>query len=772
MVNNGHQKTQNTKDESVVEEVINFSRLLRKMASYWYLFALSITFFLVCSFLYFKFSIPTYRVSATLLIDEEKDETIIGDGQMLEGFRLSNRSVNLDNQIMILSSGTLIEKALNELSFDNEYYLKGFLNTTSLYPTGHSIKIVPENNSSIPKEAEVKFMYNGNDRFNVFSKFKNNFKIDTQVVVGSRIITPLGSFQILKEEKDSTSHKRKQVFYYKLHDLNKLVEHYTKRLKVIQVSKTGTIVRLSLDGTNKAKDIDFLNKLIEIFLSNSLDKKNLEAVRTIAFIDDQLIGISDSLFITENKLQEFRSKNRVMNLSSQGQVIIDQAMRLENEKAKIEIEANYYKYLAEYLLKDNIGEVPIAPATMGISDPGLTNLVQDLTNLQSQLYSKSLGSKNPLQNQLILRVRNTKEALKETLNGVMRANNLAKEENIAQIHNINAQATALPFTERQLLGIERRFKLNDELYTFLLERRAVAQIQKASNLPDNEIIDSTRAEVNAVKPQKILLIVLSLFLGISLPFFWILFTDSLNNKLKGIDEIKGITDIPIMGLIPHNVFKKVNIVLNEPSSMITEAFRMLRTRLSFFIKNIKSPVILLSSSIQNEGKTFTTINLASAYSISGKRTVIVDFDLRNSSIHEALDVRNSCGVTTWLSGKDELRNIILESNYENLYILPSGPPLANASELVTIEKIEELLRILKEDYDFILIDSAPVGEFSESFILSALADTTIIIVRYNETIKSQLKYSLSNLELSGTNKAGIIINDFLQDRKNLSNNLI
>ena len=237
---------------------------------------------------------------------------------------------------------------------------------------------------------------------------------------------------------------KNRKIYFICHSRENLVESYSKRLKVEPASRKGTIVRISLEGTNKTMDMDFLNKLTEIFLNNSLDKKNEEAIRTIQFIDDQLIGISDSLVITENKLQQFRSRNRVMDLSAQGQVIIDQAMSLENEKARLGIEANYYNYLADYLAKDNVGKVPIAPATMGITDPGLTKLVADLADLQGQFYSKSLGEKNPLQSQLAQRVRNTKEALRETLNGVRRANNMAMNEITAA--NTHSKCSGFCFT--------------------------------------------------------------------------------------------------------------------------------------------------------------------------------------------------------------------------------------------------------------------------------------------------------------------------------------
>src|SRR4030042_5392622 len=443
-------------------DVIDLKKIFFMVVFNWYYFLIALIAAFICAWFYISQTIPTYRVSATLIINEEKKGSSIGNNQLLEGFGLGVGTKNLDNQIMVLSSRTLIGRTLDELDFNIEYYQRGLFNKIALYPS-HPIRVVPETADSLPRDIEFTFEYLGYKRFSLDAESKDFFTLHTQTAFDSIIKFPGGSFRIKRLGNDWPAGKKNRKIYFIFHSRKQLVESYKKRLKIEKVSKTGTIVNINLEGTNKTMDIDFLNKLTEIFLNNSLDKKNQEAIRTIQFIDDQLIVISDSLVITENKLQQFRSKNRVMNLSAQGQVIIDQAMSLENEKARLGIEANYYNYLAEYLVKDNAGQAPIAPATMGITDPGLTRLVADLAELQGQLYSKSMGEKNPLQSQLDQRDRTTHEALKETLNGVRRANNLARNENMAQIRNINAQATALPMTERQLLGIERKFKLNDVL---------------------------------------------------------------------------------------------------------------------------------------------------------------------------------------------------------------------------------------------------------------------------------------------------------------------
>lgn len=746
------------------EDEVDVKKIFYLFISNWYYFFIALLLALICAFLYNSYTIPTYRVSTTLLIDEEKKGGLMADYQYPGGYGTAGQMKNLDNQIMVLSSKILIERTLDELFFDIEYYHRGLFNKIALYPY-HQIRIVPENADSLPRDIEFKFKYLGNNLFNLNAESKDSILLDTISSFNGIIKFPGGNFRIANESNDWPSVNKNLKIYFMCHSREKLVESYSKRLKVEPASRKGTIVSISLEGTNKKRDMDFLNKLTEIFLSNSLDKKNEEAIKTIQFIDDQLIGISDSLVITENKLQQFRSTHRVMDLSAQGQVIIDQAMSLENEKARIEIESNYYAYLADYLAKDNIGEVPIAPATMGITDPGLTKLVADLADLQGQLYSKSLGEKNPLQSQLAQRVRNTKEALKETLNGVIRANNLARNENLAQIRTVNAQATALPVTERQLLGIERKFKLNDELYTFLLEKRAVAQIQKASNTPDNEIVDPSRPDFGPVKPKTKLIYFIALIVGICIPSLWIWIADVFNNKVKKEEDIKGITDIPIVGHLPHSQLKKNIVVLEEPNNLIAEAFRSLRSRIRFFTKEIKAPVVLISSSIPEEGKTFAAINLASVYSLMGKKTVIVGFDLRKPKIYTDFGLGNEKGISTWLTGQDDLKNVIKETPYKNLFLIPAGPVPPNPYELTALDKTDELIRLLKEMFEYIIIDSSPIGTVSDTFHLASLADTCILIVRQNMTLKSDLESTLKSLKNSDIKSISLVVNDLATSYK-------
>ena len=741
------------------EEVIDLRKLFFKLLSYWHFFALALVVTLLCAWLYNRYSPTKYRVTSTLLIEEDKKSGAIGTDQLLKGFGLKSGMQNLDNQIQILSSWSLIGRTLDSLPFGTEYYYSERIKKAALYPK-HPITVIQDPIATLPFDIEFKFRYLGNNKFTLDAESKKKpYALHKEATIGEKTEVEGGSFWVECDNFKWFTDNMETDIYFMSHSRSGLQENFRNRLKVAPATKEATIVTLSLEGNNKEMDIDFLNKLAGIFLNYNLDKKNIEAVRTIEFIDKQLVGITDSLAITEENLQKFRSKKMVMNLSAQGQVIIDQAMKLENDKARLVIESNYYIYLAEYLSKDNIGEVPIAPATMGITDPGLSRLVMDLAEVQGQYYSKSLGDKNPMQGQLAQRLKNTKDALKETLNGVKRANELAMRENRDQIVTVNSKAAALPVTERELLGIERKFKLNDVLYTFLLEKKSEAQIQKASNTPDNEIIDPARPGKDPVSPKTTLSYLLAIMTGFGFPFLWIMIADTLNYRVRDEEDIIKITVMPIAGHVPHSRLKSPNVVFEEPYSHTTEAFRSLRSRMQFFTKEIKSPVILITSSMPEEGKTFTSINLASVYSIMGKKTVLVGFDLRRPRIYTDFGIGNEQGVSTWLIGRDNLEDIIKTTTHENLSIIPAGPVPPNPSELTSSAKTDELLNLLKERFDCIIIDSPPIGTVSDTFYLAALADTCLIIVRLNKTTKEMIERTVNDLKISDIKSSSLVIND-------------
>ncbi|MCE5226780.1 MAG: hypothetical protein LLG05_13110, partial [Porphyromonadaceae bacterium] len=478
----------------------------------WYWFIISLVIAMFGARWYINHTMPVYRTSATILVNDREDRSIVDNSELLQGLGLPGGMKNIQNQIMIINSRALIESTLKLLPFETEFYYKTLRNRLPIYPE-NPIKVVSDNEIPLPKDTEFCIKFLGDSRFTILSE-SDYFDFQRTASFGDSINYRGGSFIIECLDDGWLQRNSNRDLFFIINSRLRLTNSYASRLEVALVSREGSIVRISLEGTNSSKDVDFINKHVEGFQAISLAKKNTEATRRIEFIDEQLEGVSDSLKLTETNLQQFRSSHRVMDLSAQGQAIIDQVSLLENEKARLNLEANYYDYLADYLEKEASGEMPIVPITMGITDPGLTKLVNELADMQVQLAAKGAGEKNPLQRNLEQRVRSTKDALRETLNGLKRANSLARSENAEQINRANAQASALPVTERELLGIERKFKVTDELYTFLLETRSEQEMRKASNRADSEVIDPADARFSTlVSPNKAIINLLGLFGG-------------------------------------------------------------------------------------------------------------------------------------------------------------------------------------------------------------------------------------------------------------------
>jgi len=737
--------------------------ILNLIVKNWYWFVIFTAISLFCARFYIGHTMPVFRTSTMLLINETEERPLVDNSELLQGLGLPGGMKNLENQIMILKSRALTESTLKELPFETEYYTKTIRHQLPIYPE-IPVKVLSENEIPLPKDTEFSINYMGDRRFTIESE-SDYFPFNKVALFGEQIEVANGSFSIECWDESWFKNNPGQRIYFNIHSRIALINYYSNRIEVELLSREGSILVISLVGSNRTKDADFLNKHVKGFQEISLEKKNTEANRRIQFIDDQLVGISDSLSITENRLQQFRSSNRVMDLSAQGQAIIGQVTLLENERARLDLEANYYDYLADYLNKDVSGEIPIVPITMGITDPGLTRLVEELAGLQQQMSTRGAGEMNPLQRNLEQRVQSTKAALRETLNGLRRANSLARSENQEQINKANAQASALPVTERQLLGIERKFRLNDELYTFLLETRAEQEMQKASNRADSEVIDPADERFSSiVSPSPPKIYFLALFAGVGLPFIVIFLRFIFNKKLKE-EDIGKMTGIPVVGSIPRNQEKTNLVVFNYPDSSISEAFRLLRSRMQFFTKDATSPVLLVTSSMPEEGKTFTAMNLASVYSLLGKRTVLVGYDLRKPRIYQDFDLKNDKGVSTWLIGKDNINDIIQKTRYENLFIISSGPIPPNPSELTASVKTGELTTILKEKFDYIIIDSSPIGLVSDTFYLATMADVCLLIARSGHTLRDIFEDTLKEIMESEMKGLSLVINDVRSDRK-------
>ncbi|OFY49203.1 MAG: hypothetical protein A2Y87_04230 [Bacteroidetes bacterium RBG_13_46_8] len=769
---------------------VDYKKIFNRLWSFRRAYIIISFILLLAAFLVNRYSPKVYRNSTIVYIANNNQNSLLtgGSGSMFQGMGLMGNKNIIDNEVEIIKSFSLVKKVINELDLKTTYYSyrrstlgsllasTPFTRKTELYidsPIKVSIdpslpqavylmfkvSFLNENEYQLEARGEDIAIYNYIDDQvisyeNIF--FKNRFRFTDEVK------TRYFNFRIQKTENFDKKYTDDNELVFYFNNANYLTLEYIDKLTTEQTSQLSTLINVSLKGVNPDRITEFLNGLTSVYMDRSLEKKSKTALGTINFIDSQISDIADSLSIAESRLKTFRSSHSVMDLSFQGQQTIEMLSQLESEKANLEAQRRYYQYLRDNLANESVTELA-TPSSTNIVDPILTNLVTQLIALNAERASLLRNGEN--QQNLYLsninsQIDNLKKTLRENVSNTLNTVTMSINEINYRISRISSQISEMPKTELQLKGIERKFTINDEIYTFLLQKRSEAQIERASSLPDYEVIDPARLAVAfKIAPKTKLNYLIALMLAILLPSLVIFGYDFLNNKVSESEEIESVAPFPILGKIFHS-YRRAKIVVNDhPNSSVTECFRAVRTNFQFFSEGGKKQVLLLTSSASGEGKTFCSMNLAAIFALNGHRTVLLEFDLRRPKIHQEFGSSNMIGISSYLIDKAIIEDIIMPTHIENLDLISAGPAAPNPAELISSERTAEFIDKLKEMYDYIIIDSAPAGILTETFLLMKYADLTIFIVRLNKTIKETFKTTLKSFEANKLSNISILIND-------------
>jgi tyrosine-protein kinase Etk/Wzc len=778
-------------EQDIFSSNLDFKKIFQRLYSYKKAYIFLIIAFLFVSFLVNRFAQVKYLNSTTLYLNEkDKSSSLASSTDLFQSIGMFNSKQNIDNELEILKSFSLVKKVIDETDLKVSYYAYSntplslllfktpFTRKTDLYKDS-PIEVIVD--PSVPQAIDLPF--------NIVILNENQFRIETdgtriplynyiddQVVsmanaihfrqrfnFGDEIKTRYFNFRIQKTKLFNKSFTTNSNLFFYLNNINDLTLSYQSSIKAETTSETSTLIKLSLKGTNKIRVTDFLNNLTSNYLGKSMEKKNKTALSTIDFIDSQISDIADSLSFVESKLKNFRSSQGLVDLSFQGQQVFEQLSKLENERAALIVQKKYYEYLDNYLASNTeLTDLP-APSSMNVMDPILTSLVSQVIQLSGErasLLKNAANQQNLYLSDINIRIENTKKTIKETVKTTLNGLNISLNEINYRMSKASGQISEMPKTELQLRGIERKFKLNDAIYTFLLQKRSEAQIARASSLPDYEVVDpAVMAVTSVVSPKTKLNYLIALFLALILPTSFILFKDFINNKLTTPEEVERLTKFPIIGRVFHNFHRSKQVVNDHPNSSVTESFRAVRTNFQFFSEGGKRQVLLITSSSSGEGKTFCSMNLASVFALNGHRTVLLEFDLRRPKIHQEFGSSNIIGISSFLIDKANLEDIIVPTQIENLDLISAGPAAPNPAELIGSERTGELIDKLKEMYDYIIIDSAPAGILTETQLLMKYTDLNIFVARMDKTFVEAFKSSLRSFESNKFSNISILIND-------------
>jgi capsular exopolysaccharide synthesis family protein len=755
------------------EDDIELKVVLFNYLKYW---PFIVTCTLVCvlaAFLFNKYATPVYLVQSSVIITEEPQAL---GSEIFDAVGMMPIKNNVENEIGILKSYTLAEETILELGLDVFYFTDDLLSSIQVHS---GVPVNVEVDWTHPQLVKGKFVMEvlGNqtftiepdgDDFEIFNPSDPFYKKEINDIPELKPVYAFGEnieSEYLKIKIESIEAKEGDRILFQLVDTPSLALFLKDKISVSPINKQASILNISFETPVRRMGEEYLNKLMEVYLQRELDEKNKASENTIRFIEDQLSGITDSLSFFEGSLEKYRSENKIFNLSEEGSQIFQRLQEFEKDKSQAEINLKYYQTLQNYINRDDIEEI-VAPSIIGNTDPLLQSLVVSISELQAEKMrlSNNFSEEAPPIREINSQIRTTKKALQENIASSIRNTNTYLQEVNSQIKRVEREINSLPETERRLLGIQRKFTVNENIYVYLLQKRAESEITRASNMPKNAILDLARAGQIPVFPKKIVNLIIGLAIGLFFSIGYISIRDFLNTKIEDPKELEKQINTPLIGMIGRNQSNDPKPVLNNPRSSVTESFRNIRADMSYLSPNKEHLTILFTSSISGEGKTFASVNMASVYSLLGKKTLLVGLDLRKPKIAEEFGLINDKGMSTCLSMNMPWRDVVKQTKYENLDIILSGPIPPNPAELLLQNKFSKIMAEIKQEYDVIILDCPPAGLVSETKELFKHSDVNFFIFRQGFSNKSNIQILNNLIEKGGVSKIYAILNDVHIDK--------
>lgn len=765
-------------------ESFNIKEFLIKVLLYKYFFIVSFVVFLASAFLINKITPTVYQVSSVIGPVENRRSSLL-ESDVFSGLGALAESRNLENDINSLNSFSLVSETVKNLNLEIGYFEQDnkilgkprqsysnspytvSLDKSHLQPinTRFYITIIDENTYRLKVSEEDVSFYNYLDNKVVSEHYA--LEIDTICRFNETVTSPYYKFALALNRENYTSVEEEAKLFFEFYHLDQITKQYLKNLTIEPVSTRATLIKVSFQGENLALTVDFLNKYLQTYLDDNLAKKNKIALNTINFIDSQISDISDSLVKSESELRDYRSINQVTDLSYQGQQALAQMTQLENERSTLQVQERYYNYIIDYFNKnqDIAGLAP--PAAANVSDPIMNSLVLDLLamNAERSTILSNNAEKNLFLGQLENKIKLQKQAIIENVKNNLNTLNLTQNEINYRSDKISREISRLPRTELNMVSMQRQFNLTDAIYTFLLQKRSEAAIAMASNYPDYEIFEPARSINRAyLAPRTNMNYLIGLFLALMLPSLFIILKDFFNVKITSVKDVEALIKRPVINLIYSNNHKTEAVVTDYPGSSLAESFRNLRSNLFLKIRSEKQKMIMLTSAQPMDGKSFVAFNLASSIAAVGHNTVLVDCDLRRPTLHEKFKKQYPVGLSNYMVNNVSKEDIIFSTNVQHLSFIPAGPALINSSEMIEAGVLDDLIDDLKKKYEYVILDTTPVGLVSDATPMIKYATFILLVCRNNYTRKDVFNDVLNLFKANKIENYDIVYNDM--DLKN------
>lgn len=718
------------------KDYIDLKHILSKYGRYWYLFLISLLVCALFAFVYLYFTPYNYRVQSTILLKEVDSESnpLTGNSALGE-INLLSMKHKIDNEIEVLKSISLIQRVFTELSLHATYHVERQFKTLEIYGSEVPIRL------SFNKLHPTAFKRSITVRRKTTSTYE--LKEDDGAVsthkYGEEVSKPYGIFTVIAAQDTRTQ----EPIIIKFHDITKLATEYNEKMVVETVNKKASVIRISVIESVPEKGKAIINKLFEVYQKEALADRNLIANTTIQFIDERLKFLTSELTDVEKDVEEYKRANELTNVTANADQYIARASEYNKQLADIGIQIEVLESIETYINKQP-GKYELVPSTLSIQDPTLVQLIARFNELQleKERMLRTTLPNNPLVQDINEQLASLQLNILENLHNIKNGLVITQKSLQSTSGRFRSQIQKVPSIERDLLEISRQQGTKGNLYLFLLQKREESALAQEITVPNTRLLDSATAEDKPVSPKKTLVYLLAVLFGLGLPFSGIYIKDSLNDKIQSKRDVQRATNTPILGQISHNSSGKNLIVTEESGTSIAELFRLVRSNLQFATAGKENKVVLVTSSTSGEGKTFFSINIAASLTLIGKKVALLELDLRMPSLFKQLRIIPGIGISDYLVATDKVSIEDILRPHESvpgLFIASSGSLPPNPAELMSSDNLAQLINKLKASFDYIIIDTAPVGKVADAFSLSPLVDSTIYIVRYNYTSKNQLE---------------------------------
>ena len=712
---------------------IDLREIVLKYLQKWHWFLISVIICFAVAYFDLKITNDQFEVQSSILLRKDKSTSGLLDLSMLDGLGgMSGSSKEVEDEIQVLTSKTLMTSVIKTLGIETEYYEKQGLRYDEIYPlTPFKLITPPLFNDTIKQQVLLKISRK-DEGFQIDFKYGNRKERYLITDLTKVIHTPIGELkfqQILPVKKGET-------FKVVTNPTRVLTDSYCASIKVSSVNKKSNAINVSTISACPKKSVVILDKLIELYNQDAVIDKNLIATSTGLFVQERIKLIGAELLDVELNVENYKKKNKLTDITTDAELFLKSASEYDTKLAQLETQLNLVSYIEAYV-RDNKHQYDLVPANLGIEDKSLLQLMSDYNKalLERMKLLRTTNESNPVLMQMEQQLKELRTSIIVSIGSIKEGFKIAKRDVLSKTTQFTTRINGVPTQERELTEIIREKEIKSKLYLFLLQKREENALSLASTIPSAKTIDQAYSSLSPIAPKRMMTYLLALIFGLVLPLIYIYVIDLFNNKIVDSKELKRLVKVPYLGSIGFKKEPDVVVVREGKTTPIVEMFRIIRTNLQFMLAGKEKPVILVTSSISGEGKSFISINVAMSFALMKKKVVLVGLDIRSPMLGDYLHLSKERGITMFISDESyTVDDIITSSNlHPFLDVIPAGPVPPNPAELIMNHRLDDLFQELRARYDYIIVDSAPIGLVSDTYLLNRLVDNCIYVSRQNYT---------------------------------------